>query len=155
MTGLDFSVLYSAGWRIILSYLEFCLELFSYGRLSFLLVQFQPVTSLSFFIINFLVWISPTPTTRTKIFIDDPVDGAWFKLSGSMSSGRSVALQPNSGFPVFTCFIANTSTCWIFCTSFSSVSSIIGRINRIVWGLGYFYQTKYDIFELKNFFQII
>ena len=46
------------------------------------------------------MWVSPTPHSRTKIFIDVPVDGAVFKLSGGISSGRSVAVQPNSGFPV-------------------------------------------------------
>ena len=30
------------------------------------------LTSLSFFIIKFLVWVSPTPTPRAKIFIDVP-----------------------------------------------------------------------------------
>ena len=34
------------------------------------------LTSLSFFIIKFSVWVSPTPTPRTKIFIDVPVDDA-------------------------------------------------------------------------------
>ena len=54
------------------------------------------LTSLSFFIIKFSVWVSPTPTPRTKIFIDVPVDDAGSELSGGMSSGLSVAVQPKS-----------------------------------------------------------
>ena len=44
------------------------------------------LTSLSFFIIKFSVWVSPTPTPRTKKFIDVPVDGAGSKLSGGIVS---------------------------------------------------------------------
>ena len=58
------------------------------------------LTSLSFFIIKLSVWVSPTPTPRTKIFIDVHVDGTWLKLSGGISSGPSVAVQPNNGFSV-------------------------------------------------------
>ena len=55
-------------------------------------------TSLSFFIIKFSVWVSPTPTPRTKIFIDVPVDDAGSKLSGGISSGLSLfAVQSNRG----------------------------------------------------------
>ena len=61
------------------------------------------LTSLSFFIIKFLVWVSPTPTPRTKIFIDVPVDDAGSKSSGGISSGFSVAVQPKRGSSVFTC----------------------------------------------------
>ena len=39
------------------------------------------LTSLSFFIIKFSVWVSPTPTPRTKIFIDVPVDVVGSELS--------------------------------------------------------------------------
>ena len=52
------------------------------------------LTSLSLFIIKFLVWVSPTPTPRTKIFIEVPVDDAGSKLPGGISSGLSVAVQP-------------------------------------------------------------
>ena len=46
------------------------------------------------------------PSLPGQKIIDVPVDGAVFKLSGGISSVRSVAVQPNSGFSVFTCFIA-------------------------------------------------
>ena len=75
------------------------------------------LTSLSFFIIKFLVWVSPTPTPRTKIFIDVPVDDAGSELSGGMSSGLSVAVQPKRGFSVFMCFPADMSTCCMLCPS--------------------------------------
>ena len=105
-------------------YLEICLEFSSYGRLSFLLIQFQRV-SLSYFpellYHQISVWVSPTSLPRTKLFIDNPVDGAGFKLSGGIYSERSVAFQQNSGFSVFTCFIVDMSTCWMFCASLSSV----------------------------------
>ena len=71
------------------------------------------LTSLSFFIIKLSVWVSPTPTHRTKIFIDVPVDGAGSKLSGGISSGLSVAVQPKRGYSVFMCFPADTLTCWM------------------------------------------
>ena len=66
------------------------------------------LTSLSFYIIKFSVWVSPTPTPRTKIFIDVPVDDAGSKLSGCILSGLSVAVQPKRGSSVFTC-------CVLFC----------------------------------------
>ena len=75
------------------------------------------LTSLSFFIIKFSVWVCPTPTPRTKIFIDVPADGAGSKLSGGISSGLSVAVQPKRGSSVFTCCFADTSTCWMLCPS--------------------------------------
>ena len=50
------------------------------------------LTSLSFFNIIFSLWVSLTSTPRTKIFIDVPVDGRWLKLSGGISSGRSVVV---------------------------------------------------------------
>ena len=56
------------------------------------------LTCLSFFIIKFLVWLSSTLTLRTKKFIDIPVDGARLKLSGGMSSGRSVVVPSKNGF---------------------------------------------------------
>ena len=75
------------------------------------------LTSLSFFIIKFSVWVSPTHTPRTKIFIDVPVDDAGSKLSGGISTGLSVAVQPKRGAFVFTYFSADTSTCWMLCSS--------------------------------------
>ena len=57
------------------------------------------LTSLSFFIIKFLVWVSPIPTPRTKIFIDFPVDDAGSKLSGGISSGLSVAVNQRGDIP--------------------------------------------------------
>ena len=74
-------------------------------------------TSLSFFIIKFLLWVSPTPTPRTKIFVDVPVDDAGSELSGGISSGLSVAVQPKRGSFVFTCFSADTSACWMLYSS--------------------------------------
>ena len=59
------------------------------------------LTSLSFFIIKFSVWVSPTPTPRTKIFIYVPVDVVGSELSGGMSSGLSVAVHPKRGSSVF------------------------------------------------------
>ena len=73
--------------------------------------------SLNFFIIKFLVWVSPTPTPRTKMFIDVPVDDAGPKLSGGISGGLSVAVQPKRGSCVFTCCSADTSDCWMLCSS--------------------------------------
>ena len=55
--------------------------------------------SLSFFIIKYPVWVSPTHSPRTKIFIDNTFDGSGFKLSGGFSNGRSVAVQRISGLP--------------------------------------------------------
>ena len=75
------------------------------------------LTSLSFFIIKFLVWVSPTPTPRTKIFIDVPVDDARSKLSGGISSGLSVAVQPKRASFFFACYSAHMSTCWMLCSS--------------------------------------
>ena len=63
------------------------------------------LTSLSFFIINFSVSVSPTPTPRSQR------PGTWLKLSCGISSGRSVAVQLNNGLSDFTCFFADTSTC--------------------------------------------
>ena len=101
--------------------------MFFYGRLSFLLIQFQPV-SLSYLpelLYHQIFGVGkPTPTPGTKIFIDVPFDGAGFKLFGGVSGGRSVAVEPNCGFPVFTCFVADTSTCWMFCASFLSISRL-------------------------------
>ena len=75
------------------------------------------LTSLSFFIIKFSMWVSSTPTPRTKIFIDVPVDGAGSKLLNGLSSSLSVAVQPKRGSSVFMCFPADTSTCWMLCPS--------------------------------------
>ena len=84
-------------------------------------------TSLSFFIIKFSVWVSPTPTPRTKMFIDVPVDDAGSELSGGMSSGLSVAVQPRRGSSVFMYFPANMSTCCMLCPS--SPSFLTSRIH--------------------------
>ena len=75
------------------------------------------VTSLSFFIIKFSLWVSHAPTPRTKIFIDVPVDDARSKLSGGISSGLLVAVQPKRGSSVSTCCSADTSTYWMLCPS--------------------------------------
>ena len=88
------------------------------------------LTSLSFSIIKFLVWVSATPTPRTKIVIDVPVDDAGSKLSGGISSGLSVAVQPKRGSFVFTCFSADTSICWMLCSS--SLSLLSPRIHSSV-----------------------
>ena len=69
------------------------------------------LVSLSVLIIKFLVWVSPTPTPRTKIFIDVPVDGVGSELSGGISSGLSVAVQPKRGSSVFVYFSDDMSTC--------------------------------------------
>ena len=74
--------------------------------------------SLSFFIIKFSLWVSPTATHWTKIFIDVPVDGAGLRLSGGLSNVQSV--QPNNEFPPCRCFPAEMSTCWMLCVSLSS-----------------------------------
>ena len=57
------------------------------------------LTSLSFFVTKFWVWVSPTPTPRTKLFIDLPVDDAGSKLSGGVSSGLSVAANRRGHLP--------------------------------------------------------
>ena len=44
------------------------------------------------------MWVNPTPTPRTKIFIDVLVDGPELKVSGGMSIGRSVTVPPNNEF---------------------------------------------------------
>ena len=79
------------------------------------------LTILIFFYEYFSVWVSPTPTPRTKIFNDVPVDGAGSKLSGGISSGLSVAVQPKRGSSVFMCFPADTSTCWMHSTPMNLV----------------------------------
>ena len=95
------------------------------------------LTSLSFFIIKFLVWVSPTPTPRTKIFIDVPVDDTGSKLSGGILSGLSVAVQPKRGSSVFTCCSADTSTCWMLSPSSPLLltSRIHSSILRFVFSL--------------------
>ena len=95
------------------------------------------LTSLSFFIIKFSVWVSPTPTPRTKIFIDVPVDDAGSELSGGMSSGLSVAVQPKRGLSVFMCFPADMSTCCMLCpSSLPFLTSLIHSNNlRFVFSL--------------------
>ena len=80
------------------------------------------------------MWISPTPTPRTQIFIDVPVDGAGLKVSSGMSNGRSAAVQANNEIPPFRCFTADISTCWMLCVSLLLVcrpcihSSILGFV---------------------------
>ena len=59
---------------------------------------------LNFFIINFLVWVSPTPTPRTKIPIDVPVDripGINSRLEAGMSNRLSWSAQEGSSRSVF------------------------------------------------------
>ena len=55
-------------------------------------------------IIKFSVWVRPTPS---------------LKLVVVMSSGWSVAMQPNNGLLSFTCLAPDTSTCCLLCSSVS------------------------------------
>ena len=64
---------------------------------------------LNFFIIKFSVWVSPTPTPRTKISIDVPVDripGIKSRLEAGMSNRPSWAAQKRSSPSVFMYFFA-------------------------------------------------
>ena len=68
---------------------------------------------LNFFIIKFSVWVSPTPTHRTKISIDVPVDripGIKSRLEAGMSSRPSWAAQEGSSRSVFMYFMLSRST---------------------------------------------
>ena len=80
------------------------------------------------------MWVKPTPTPRTKMFVDVPVDGAGLKLPGGMSNGRSVAVQSNNEFLSLACFSADMSTCKMLCVSFSSACRpcIHSRILKLV-----------------------
>ena len=66
----------------------------------------SPVSNdiLNFFINNFLVWISPTPTPRTKISIEVPVDRIMY-IKSRLDAGISNALpgQPRKDHPF--CFL--------------------------------------------------
>ena len=68
---------------------------------------------LNYFIIKFSVWVSPTPTTGTKISIDVPVDripGIKSGLEAGMSSRPSWAAQEGSSRSVFMYFMLSRST---------------------------------------------
>ena len=68
---------------------------------------------LNFFIIKFSVWASPTPTPRTKISIDVPVDryaGIKSRLEAGMSSRPSWAAVEGSSRSVLMYFIIPRST---------------------------------------------
>ena len=126
---------------------------YSFGISNFAFLKFRPMvgsasspssssphfslTSLSFFIVKFSVWVSPTPTPRTKIIIDVPVNYAGSELSGGMSSGPSVAVQPKRRFSVFMCFPADMSTCCMLCPSSLPflTSRIHSNILRFVFSL--------------------
>ena len=62
---------------------------------------------LNFFIIKFSVWVSPTPTPRTKISIDVPVDripGIKSRLEAGMSS-RLPGQRREDHLVRFSCFV--------------------------------------------------
>ena len=68
---------------------------------------------LNFFINKFSVWVSPTPTHRTKISIDVAVDrtpGFKSRLEAGMSSRPSWAAQEGSSRSVFLFFMLSRST---------------------------------------------
>ena len=68
---------------------------------------------LNFFIIKFSVWVSPTPTPRTKISIDVPVDripGYKSRLEAGMGSRPSWAAQEGSSRSVLMYFMLSRST---------------------------------------------
>ena len=106
---------------------------------------FISLIALSFLINKLLMWTSPTPTPQTKKFIDAAADDAGLKLSGGMSNGRSVAVQPNNKFLSSTCFPADMSTCCVLCVSvfFSSAcrSCIYSRILKFLSSL--FFPTRF------------
>ena len=65
------------------------------------------------FFIKFSVWVSPTPTHRTKISIDVPVDripGIKSRLEAGMSSRPSWAAQEGSSRSVFMYFMLSRSS---------------------------------------------
>ena len=99
--------------------------------------------SLSFFIINFLVWVSPTPTPWTKLFINVSVDGAGLKLPGDMSNGRSVAVQSDNEFLPLACFPAAMFTCRMLCVSFSSACRPCIHYRTQVFVVPFFYLTLF------------
>ena len=80
---------------------------------------------LKFFIIKFSVWLSPTPTPRTKISIDVPVDrisGIKSRLEAGMSSRPSWAAQEGSSRSVLMYFMLSRSTsCARHCHSFHAI----------------------------------
>ena len=68
---------------------------------------------LNFFITKFSVWVSPTPTHRTKTSIDVPVDripGIKSRLEAGMSSRPSWAAQEGSSRSVLMYFMLSRST---------------------------------------------
>ena len=71
------------------------------------------LATLNFFIIKFSVWVSHTPTPRTKISIDVPVDripGIKSRLEAGMCSRPSWAAQEGSSRSVFMYFMLSRST---------------------------------------------
>ena len=74
------------------------------------------LTSLSFFIIKFLAWVSPTPTPRTKRFIDVPsmVLGLNYLVE---SREACLLLSSRRGDPPFSCafpLIRQLVGCFVF-----------------------------------------
>ena len=68
---------------------------------------------LNFFIHKFSVWVSPSPTPRTKISTDVPVNhipGIKLILEARMSSRLSWAAQEGSSRSVFVYFMLSRST---------------------------------------------
>ena len=65
---------------------------------------------LNFFIIKFSVWVSPTPTPRTKISIDVPVDripGIKSRLEAGMGSPGRIISFGLDVFHAFTIYVLN------------------------------------------------
>ena len=73
--------------------------------------SFVSLTSLSFFIIKFSVWVSPTPTPRTKIFIDVPA--AEYQAACLLPSSRREGPLFSYVFPMtrrlVECFVLRSS----------------------------------------------
>ena len=68
---------------------------------------------LNFFINKFSVWVCPTPTPRTKISIDVPVDRTpdiKSRLEAGMSNRPTWAVQEGSSRSVFVYFMFSRST---------------------------------------------
>ena len=71
------------------------------------------LATLNFFYYQISVWVSPTPTPRTKISIDVPVDripGIKSRLEAGKSSRPSWAAQEGSSRSVFMYFMLLRST---------------------------------------------
>ena len=68
---------------------------------------------LNFFITKFSLWVNPTPTPRTKISIDVPVDripGIKSRFEAGMSSRPSWAAQEGSSRSILMYFMLSRST---------------------------------------------